>query len=413
MKPHDRSIRNIPVSSGSHRRSPERSGGVHVPHRKKASRAVLWIGLGLVAVCAVAGLLLATLFEGATVTIVPKMQQITPPSNLTALPNASTGALSYQTVALANSATTTATASGTEHISKPASGVIVISNSFSSATQQLVTKTRFEATDGKIYRIQTGVTIPGSKKATDGSTIPGTVTALIYADVPGPTYNHAGQMSFTIPGFKSDPRYTKITAKSQGDITGGFVGEQPAISKTDLETAQATLKKTLDASLKDTVTAQVPDGFLPIQGSLQVTYSDIRTTQVDSKTVQLTQSANASMAMVQETNLASMLAKLLVQGYAGEPVGFTSPNPLVLQLATSSASKTGPLTLLLQGTPTLVWRFDQAGLKDKLLGTGKTGFQAIIDAYAPAVDKAQASIRPFWKGTFPTDPQKLDIVVQE
>lgn len=413
MRPNHRSIRSIPVSSGSHRRSTERDSGVHVPHRKKRSSPILWIGLGLVAICALAGLLLATLFEGATVTIVPKMQQVTPPSNLTALPNASAGSLSYQTVALANSATTTATASGTKQISKAASGVIVISNSFSAASQQLVAKTRFEAPDGKVYRIQSGVTIPGSKKAADGSTIPGTVNAIVYADVPGPTYNHAGQISFTIPGFKGDPRYTKITAKSQGDMAGGFVGDQPAVSDADMQTAQATLKKNLDASLKDTIAAQIPDGFLPVQGSLQVTYSDIRTTQVDSKTVQLTQSANASMAMVQESNLAGMLAKLLVQGYAGEPVGFASPNPLVLQLATSSASKTGPLALLLQGTPTIVWQFDQAGLKAKLLGTGKTGFQAIIDAYAPAIEKAQASIRPFWKATFPTDPEKLDIIIQQ
>jgi hypothetical protein len=118
--------------------------------------------------------------------------------------------------------------------------------------------------------------------------------------------------------------------------------------------------------------------------------------------------------MVKSADLASMLAKLLVQGYSGEAVDFKSPNPLVLQMASSTgASVTGPLTMLLQGNPTLVWQFDKEALKQSLLGKNKALFQSIIESYSPAIDSARASIRPFWKARFPSDPAKLNVVISQ
>src|SRR5262249_20984903 len=138
--------------------------------------------------------------------------------------NAPPGTLSYQMLTVSQSATTTASATGSQQVQKQASGVITISNAYSSAPQTLVATTRFEAPDGKIYRIHTGVTVPGM---TAGK--PGTVSEPAYADVAGVEYNRSGTTTYTIPGFKSDPRFTKITASS-GSMTGGFTGTQPTVA---------------------------------------------------------------------------------------------------------------------------------------------------------------------------------------
>ena len=412
----ERSIRDIPVSSSGHRRnSPQErfEEDIPLPRRRKGSRRFLWITLGVVGVCVIAGLLLATLFEGATVTITPKMQSVTPPANLVALPNAQGNSLGYQTITLAQSATTTVNASGTSHVSKAASGVITISNTFSTAAQPLVTNTRFAASDGKIYRIHAPITIPGAKKNTNGSLTAGTITTTVYADAAGPDYNRSGATTFTIPGFKGDAKYTKITAQATaGAIQGGFVGEQPSISDTDMKAAQASLQKTLDASLRGSVSTQIPTGFMPIQGSLAVTYSDISQSKGEGSSVTLSQTANASMAMVESKSLAGVLAKLLVSGYGGEAVDFASPNPLILQVSTSTANvNTGPLNLLLQGNPILVWQFDKQALATALLGKEKKEFESVISTFSPAIEKAKASVRPFWKQTFPADEAKLGIVI--
>src|SRR3989339_695295 len=324
------SIRDIPVSNSGHRRNAppqERfEEDIPLPRRRKKSRRFLWIFLGIVVICAAAGLLLATLFEGATITITPKMQSITPPANIVALPNAQGGSLGYQTIALSQSATTTVNATGTSHVSKPASGVITISNAFSTAPQGLITNTRFAASDGKIYRIHSAVTIPGATKNTDGTLKAGTITTTVYADAPGPDYNRPNASAFTIPGFKGGDKYTKITAQAEaGAIQGGFVGEQASISEADMKSAQASLQKTLDASLRGAVGTQIPDGFMPVQGSLVVDYSDISQSKGEGTAINLSHTAHASMAMVSSPSLASILAKLLVAGYGGEAVDFASP----------------------------------------------------------------------------------------
>ncbi len=380
------------------------------PRRRRSSRRLLWWTAGIVVVCGIAGLLLATLFEGATVSITPKSQQITSPGNIVAFPNAPTGSLSYQTITLTRSATTSAQASGTQHVSTQASGVITIYNSYSTAPQQLVATTRFEAGDGKIYRIHAAVTVPGQKKNTDGSMTPGSVVATVYADAAGDSYNRTDATTFTIPGFKNDPRYTKFSAQSQGAISGGFVGDKPAVSSTDMHNAQTTLKTQIDQGLQAAIDAQIPTGYMQVQGSLQTTYNDVVSSAGEGSNVSLSESATASVAIVSGDELAGILAKLLVSGYNGEPVTFASPNPLSLQLATSSG-KTGALTILLQGNPTIVWTFDQNALKDQLLGKSKDTFQTVVHSFEPAIEKAEAHIRPFWKATFPTDADKLDIEV--
>jgi len=410
------SIRNIPVSGGNHRRNAPKErfeDDIPLPRRRKRSKKFLWWTLGAVVVCALAGLLLSTLFEGATVTITPKTQQITPPANIIALPDAPDGSLGYQTVSLSQSATTTATASGTTHVSTSASGVITIYNAYSTASQALVTNTRFEAPDGKIYRIHSATTVPGATKNVDGTLTPGSVVVTVYADAAGADYNRTDPTTFTIPGFQGDPRYKAFSAQSTAPITGGFVGDQPAVSTADMQAAQLKLQSELDSSLRSSVTTQIPQGYLPVQGSLNVTYTDIAEAAGTGTTVSLSQSASATMAMIKSVDLAAILAKLLVTGYGGEAIDFGTPDPLVLQLASSTPNDTGPLTILLQGNPTLVWQFDQGALKTALLGKDKSTFQTTIETFAPAIEKAEASIRPFWKSTFPTDPSKLSIDIEQ
>jgi hypothetical protein len=404
VSPRDRSIRNVPVSGGSHRRTqnPRFRGDIPLPKKKKRGGFVWW-ALGILVACVVAGLLLSTLFEGATVTLTPKMASITPPANLTAMPGAPAGSLGYQTVSLSQSATTTAPANGVEHVSKPASGVVIISNT-STSVQKIKTRARLAAPDGKIYLTNSALTIPAK----------GNVTATITAEAPGEAYNKSAVATFTLPGLKGDPLYTKITGHLQGALTGGFVGDKPAIAAADMKKAQDTLKTQLDSRLANAVLAGVPKEFMPVQGSAITTYSDLALSPAGSSTVTLSQSGRTTLAMVSSGDLASMLAKLLVQGYAGEAVKFKNPNPLVLQIApTTAKTPTGPLTMLLQGNPTLVWQFDQNAVKEDLLGKNKAVFQTIIETFSPAIDSAEASIRPFWKARFPSDPDKLIVIVKE
>ncbi|HEY5383195.1 MAG TPA: hypothetical protein VIJ88_01430, partial [Candidatus Paceibacterota bacterium] len=262
----ERSIRNIPMPP-HHRRPPVQNSAPSereeemgeedfrepvLPYKKRIRMNkgwFFWTAIGVVAVCAVGGVLLSTLFAGATVTVTPRTATVAVPPTMLAGVNAPLGTLSYQIISISRTASTTVTASGSSQVSKIASGVITIYNAYSTSAQPLITNTRFEAPDGKIYRIKSAVVVPGAKAAADGTLTPGTVSATVYADAPGADYNR-GQTQFTIPGFQGDPRYTKFYAETSA-ISRGFVGAQATVAPADLTAAQNALKQGLQNALQN------------------------------------------------------------------------------------------------------------------------------------------------------------------
>jgi len=419
MNPADRSIRNIPLPA--HHRRPQTSDVYEEDFTNEPPRArrprrrgrgwFFWSIVVVVLVCAIGGVLLSTLFVHVTVNVALRHQQVQVPPTLQASLNPAAGALGYSVLTTSRTASTSVKASGSQQVSKSASGIITIYNNYSGAPQQLVANTRFEAPNGNIYRIHAGVTIPGATQQ-NGTLTPGSVSATAYADKPGADYNISTATQFTIPGFKGDPKYDKFYAQSSA-ITGGFVGTQPAVAQADLTAAQTALKNGLDSSLQNTGASGIPADFTVIPGTLQVSYADVAETPQSDGTVTLAQTASATLDVVRTNDLAAAIARAQVQNYNGEAVGFADPSALKVSLATSSASQ-GPITLAFSGTPTLVLQFDPDTLKQALLGKPKSQFETIIDSFAPAIDcSAQApctaSMRPFWKTTFPTDPAKITV----
>lgn len=406
----ERSIRNIPV----HHRKPLRPEPVveeedlpeipaDVPRRRRRRRPILRWAIVVVIVCALIGVLLSTLFAGATLSITPRSEVVTVPSVIQAALNAPIGTLSYELVSTTRSATTTVPAQGTQRVSRAASGVVTIANTYSAEPQRLIANTRFEAADGKIYRIRDSVVVPGMQGAT-----PGTVTATIYADSPGDTYNKSGSVTFTIPGFKNDPRYTKFTATASGGISGGFVGDEPAVAQTDLTAATAALQKQLDAEVRAAASSAIPQGYSAIPGTLSVRYGQLVQTAGSNKTATLVQSATASGAIVRQNDLATAIARAQVKDYAGEAVSIDPSSQMVVQ-ATSTTGST--LVLQMAGQVKLVWQFDPEALKQAMLGKAASEFNTVIEAFEPAIAKATLSIRPFWHNTLPTDPNKIGIKI--
>jgi len=428
----ERSIRNIPVPP-NHRRPPVAAPPPEVEEdeqyedildepvlpRKKIFRMkknwFFWVALAVLVVCIIGGIALSVVFAGATVEVTPHSAVVAVPATMPAALNPQAGTLPYQVVSTSRTASTTVKATGSSQVSTTASGQITIYNNYSTAAQPLIAKTRFEAPNGNIYRIKNAITVPGAKAAADGSLTPGTVTATVYADAAGSTYN-LGQAQLTIPGFKGDPRFTKFYAQTTG-ITGGFVGQQASISPADLTTAQTALKQGLQNALQNAAATQIPKEFLPIASTLAISYADIVQTPVDGGMVILSQTASATVDTVRATDLATAIAVQEVPGYKGEPVTFADTSAIIIAVAGGSDPSQPTIQLALSGSPKLVWQFDPATLTAALVGKKKGDFEQIVKSFAPAIqcDKdtpCTASIRPFWGSTFPSNPAKIKVVTQ-
>lgn len=406
--PEHRSIRNVQVGG---RRTHQEHEEHHVPQSRpprRRGRGRFWlIATGVVILCAIAGVLLSTTFAGATVTVHPRQVVVQAPRSIEAKLTAAVGELEYRTISSTREASLTVDAEGTKQVSRQASGPVTISNTFSAEPQRLIANTRFEAPDGKIYRIRDSVTIPGmvGSKA-------GTIVSVVYADSPGASYNKTGAIGFTVPGFKNDPRYEGITAQSQGPISGGFVGEEPAVSDEDLAEAKTRLTEQLESEATTALNQSIPEGYGLLPGTVKVTYSEIAQVAEGDSRAKLTQSATAQGAIVQGSAMGTAIARLQVQGYKGEAVALIPDNLTV----SASSTEEGIIEISMQGEAGLVWQFDPVAVQQALLGKSKKDFQDIVGSFAPAIEctdarPCDARLRPFWSGNFPSNPDKIEVVI--
>ncbi len=408
IPPGDRSIRNIPIPAGHHHIQRDQIPEYYQPEppaprrrtKRRPGRFLAW-ALAIIVVCggAVAGI--SMVYAGATVVATPRTQDLVASTTILAQISAPVGTLAFARVSSTQSATTTVPATGTKRVSRTAHGTVLISSTYS-ANQRLIANTRLQATDGKIYRLASSVDLPAN----------GSVVGQINAESPGEAYNRSGATTFVLPGFQGDPRFEKFSAKSQGAISGGFVGDEPAVAATDMEAARLKLKTELDLSTQRELTNSIPANSVAIPGTLAVVYGDmVQASSEDKKTATISQSATATGAIMNVREFASALAAKLVSDYKGEAIDFKDQGSLSVSVASTTKGSEDQITLQVVGQTTLVWQFDPNALKAAMLGKDKALFQDIVESFAPAIAAATATVRPFWIKNFPGDPEKIEIKI--
>ncbi len=415
-----RSIRSIPVPpnrrrmgdmpDSSRRQPPPQDDFLQEPRKRRGSRFVWVAAIMVLAVLAAVGG--SIIFKKASVTVVPKQEKVTLPSSLTAYADASVGELQFQTVTTTNVGNRTVAASGESQVQKRATGTITIYNEYSTATQRLIKNTRFEAPDGKIYRVDQSVEIPGGTKKTDGKLTAGTLDVVVSADSAGEAYNR-GLDTYTIPGFKGDPRYTKFYAKGKTPMTGGFVGLQKIVADADLSAAKTAIQTELAASLQAALASATPEGYLLVPQSTAIIYEELPQGG-DANAAVISLRGSAKAAIVREGDLAAAVAKASnVSGYMGEALRFSNAKDLNMSAKATVTPKVTTLPLSFSGEASLVWQIDGTAIQTALVGAPVGNLLSILTQFKPAVSDAKASLRPFWQSSFPKDSKLIEVTVKD
>lgn len=157
---------------------------------------------------------------------------------------------------------------------KKASGSLTIYNEFSEESQQLISSTRFESEDGKIFRIAKTVVVPGMVKV--GTELkPGAIEVEVVADEPGSEYNIQAS-NFKIPGFKDSPKYEKFYAKSTQAMTGGDSNGNAAkaVSQQDLENAKEKTQSALKEKMLNEVKQELKSGEIIGEKANKIEFSE-------------------------------------------------------------------------------------------------------------------------------------------
>ena len=375
---------------------------------KPPRRKSVWIGAGLAIIVLIFAIL--SIFNGATLAYVPKSAPISFDKDVYTAEKTGEGKLLYSVVKLSKDKGLDVSASGEEQVSRKASGTIVVYNNATTEPQRLVATTRFETTGGLVYRAPKDFVIPG-KKIVAGVSQPGSIEIVVFADVAGEKYN-VGLSDFTLPGLKGGTRYTTIYARSKTVMSGGFVGVEKVVSSQDETAAKTQLETTLRDELTSEVKAQVPEDFILFPSLSSVTIEDLPQTESSSKDkVMVNMRANLYGVMFKRSDLSTNLASKKITLTQGDLIDITALDSLDLafvDIAPADLLLSNEIKFSVTGQVSALWQTDEVALKADLVGRGKKEILSILNNY-PTIVSATATIRPFWKTSFPDDGASITV----
>ncbi len=395
----------IPPSRRKESEPPMRPGG-REPLRS-SGRSSRFPYVTLTAIVAVILVSVAALFyfSAAKVEITPNTVSAAVQSSFTA--TESSGTLPYEIITAQKIASQSVKGSGTKTVNSSASGTITIYNT-QTKSQPLVTNTRFATTAGLVFRIHSPVTVPGGSTAK-----PGSINVKVYADQPGASYN-IGATSFTIPGFAGTPQAKQVYARSTSAMTGGASGSVPVVDAALEAKARTALRTALAPDLAASIQAQVPEGYVLLNGAATTTYQELASApsstsgQVEVKeqgTITAVVFPNAALAKAVAASVAGL-------GYQGEALSFVSVGNLLLAspggLPAPSATS---FSFTLAGTAPLVYTVDPTRIAAAISGKTRSAAEVALTNY-PEVKRAVIILRPFWRQTFPQDPASVSVTVK-
>jgi hypothetical protein len=297
-------------------------------------------------------------------------------------------------------------ATGRSDSAAKATGKLTIYNAYSAASQTLVATTRFQTADGKIFRLDSGVTIPGAK-IENGKITPSSVDAAVTADQPGAAYNISSSDHLMIPGFKGTPRYNGFYAVLSGPTTGGGVGDRPVPTDQDMAAAKDKATQNLKDALMLAFQSNRPAGFTILDGA-----SDIQITKLN---VGKSVDQNGDFTVFGEAQFRAVGFKEDdVKAILNELAGRDTPNTTFrdLKLTYSNVKPNfdaGQISFSLAAEGTLGPSFSAGDFAGKIAGRPVDEARQIILAL-PGLTSAKISLLPFWLSNLPSDPKRVKIV---
>lgn len=421
-----RSIRNIPLPKGR-KEAPApvkensfplrtKDNTFKISRFNKKPKKIWWWASGIAGVLIIA-LVIISFMSGARVEITPKIIKANISTILNgykadsnSLSGVPENSLPFQVVTINKTGGKTVKANGEEQVKRKASGTIIIYNNTGSASQRLIKNTRFQSPEGLIFRVNDSVVVPG-QKTVDGKKVPGSVEAVVYADDVGEKYN-IGKTDFTIPGFKGDPRFETIYARSSTPMAGGFVGMVKKISDADRAAAEGEIEASLKLDLMKLAQSQIPNSMVILNGLEKYDFVPTDQTEPSGDSVKMNVKGQLTAVITDKQVLANFLAG---QQSTLRNISVYIQNPESLMFVLKDGSKFDPtrdqtMQFSVKNEVTFVGQVKKDDLVAALIGKSKTDLQTIKDQF-PAIQEMKVSLLPPWDGRLPTAAKDFTVVV--
>ncbi len=299
-------------------------------------------------------------------------------------------------------------ASGKKYVERKTTGEIVIYNNFSAASQTLVATTRFVAPDGKIYRLNNSITVPGAQSS-GGKITPSSIRAAVTAEAAGEEYNLSPGVKLRIPGFEGTAKYEGFYAETKDPLTGGFIGETSLSSEEDVSNAKADTQKALEEAIKTQLLFNLPPEVKVLNNAYEFKVTDTKINDVADEPGKFTVTVYGEAKLIgfREPELVEVLGR----GLIGKDAADFKPESYELEYGNPALNADGSLAVPLKFNSIWTRVFDADNFKKEAAGRNKTDLQKLVFSI-PGIQSGEARLWPFWVTRVPKDVNRIIVDVK-
>jgi len=395
---------------------------IPIENGQKKSNRNLFIGAALVVLVILGGIVVGSITAGATITLYPKARTINVNAEFTAYKERQAGELTYEILTIEATGERQVTASGQEQVVEQTKGTIEIYKT-TTGSERLIKNTRFATADGKVFRIQESVVVPGAVAVADGNLVPGMIRAEVFADEPGESYNIPANTRLTVPAFKENnltELYNAMYATNPEAFSGGFSGPRFVIDENELATAKQSLQLELRDSLRTKIMNERPANFTFFEDAIAITYNSLPAAQYANELVTIREQAVLQVPLFKNEEFASFIAASTILGFnVNDGVRISNLEALRFSYTNATTSQANianldNVTFKIIGQPQIVWTYNNPDFTTNLINKEKTAFELAVQQNN-GLRTGTLVLRPFWKTTFPGEVEKITIneVVEE
>ncbi len=394
-----------------------RRGEPQRPAKKKHRGLLLWVSIAAVIGIGVVWYVAAAVLPKATITVVTEKKTWNFDGNVSvdkalAKVDPIGARVPGQVFVIKDSVTKRVPVSGKQFVNRKATGTMTVYNAYSSQPQTIVANTRFVTPGGVIFRITSGLTIPGAQ-ITNGKITPSSIEVAVAADKPGVAGNVGPTPRLSIPGFAKTPKYDGFYGELKEGASGGFSGETSVPTDKDVAAAKKESADTITASLNTKVSSSVPAGFTVLAGAsrVSVTKQTIESVADAAGTVGVVTEAQLSILAFRDADVKSLLQDRVTTAVGPdfkvdtETLTYGALNPKAVALAS------GKMLVVAKYNVSLSRIVTPEAVSQQLAGKPDDQLNTLIFAI-PGITGGKVELWPFYVHTVPSAPEKITVVVQ-
>lgn len=297
-------------------------------------------------------------------------------------------------------------ASGTRYVRTKATGTVAVYNDYSTAPQTLVVTTRLINSNGIMFRLDKTIVVPGATYS-GGKLVPSQITAAVTANDPGSQYNLPAGQTFHFVGFEGTKKYGGFYAKSSQAMSGGFIGQAPAPSGSDIAQATSSVASTLQNAIVSEIAMQAPSGMKFVNGGGLFTITKYDVNPIPNGNGQF------AVTVYGEYKIIGFNEQDLVKAMASQVANSSTLN---LEIKTYSVTYGTPKVDWKHGSMTVPvalqssWEpaFDVNSFKREIVGESQGQIQQAILAVS-GIQSGEVKLWPFWVRNAPKNLLRITV----